>query len=157
MSRKIADMDKNVAEPALGNKYWWLGGPNYGPAIFEVIGMIKETPSLTSGIRFHAWVHYKDLDPTDVGEVEWTIQEWLTARSERTVINWLPPITEEDLAADEEICRSCNGARWEQERDSEILACIWCSFTGKKKKPLPPPEPTHERRSSLHPEMLREL
>ncbi len=129
-------MEFPITEPQVGRQYWWLTRNARGPLVVEVLEIIPKGYNLR--INNH--------------DVTWTTDEWNHAVTANSLTDYLAPITQDDLLENEELCQMCHGTRWEHTRDSEILVCMWCKFTGKRTKSTPP-APTHARRSPLHPEV----
>lgn len=133
---------REVTPLAVGNKYWWRRRNMRGAFTMEVLQLSE------AGVKFKATYDFYGLGNPE--EVTWSMEEWNAALKDSTIHDYLPPVKQEDLKPDEELCHMCHGSRWERMRDSDIEPCIWCSFTGKRKK-SPPVEPTHHERSPMHP------
>ncbi len=133
----------NRHDPDVGEMFWWYSHDR----LLLVLTVLEETKPDTMRLK---WEIYKGLvspDEPRTGEIEWTMEEWNVAHLKQFV----PPLTAANLGPDEELCRTCDGMYFETERDFEILGCIWCSGTGKRKKRPEEPKPT--QRSPLHPEI----
>jgi len=129
-----------VEDHRVGVSFWWKS--NKDAYIFLIA-------SIADDVTAFDIKHIRD--ETDVGRVEWTKDEWDQAIKDKKLALAIPPVTEADLAGDEELCRSCNGTHWEQERDLEFIPCIWCERGKRKKAPPSPPKPV--ARSPFHPPM----
>lgn len=141
-------MKLTATKPEVGRKYWWIRVSCKSP---ELLTVEKVTDPPYGGIKLSMTdAFYKSA----TREVVWNWQEWEHAAGDggESIQDYLPPVKKEDLTPDEELCRVCNGGRWEFTRDSDVLPCMWCGMEGKRKRREPIP-PTHSRRSDHHPEL----
>ena len=134
------------SQPAPGKKFWW-GRDDKGPLTIQVESIRKGLLNLLISAE-NQWCSDAKSDRVPV---TWTQAEWDAAN----LTDWLPRITEKDLGLNEALCQTCRGTRWENTRDSDVIPCIWCDFTGKCKKRIKQ-EPTHSQRSPLHPKIPKE-
>lgn len=140
-------MEIKVTPPALGNKYWWMPTNGRHPITIQVVKLIAGQIEFNLvEERLGCW----SASRSQSGRVTWTGKEWDAAVAASQLCDWVPPVTEKDLAPDERLCVSCRGTRWEATRDSDTIPCGWCNMDGKTNKP-PEPKPSHTQRSPLHP------
>lgn len=131
------EVEHNVP-PKVGDRYLWFKTDR---ALIDltIIKTTYDDKALEYGVQF-SWKCYLgpvgSYNPAYEGEVVWNKAEWDVA----TLKVYIPPVKEEDLAPDEELCRSCRGAYFEMGKDLELMACIWCDRdkpgTSKKGPPI---------------------
>lgn len=124
-------------DPIPGNSYWWIRDDK-GPLVITI------TKVTASGVNLAIWWD------TWTDSVTWTRAEWTAALP--CLADYHEPLNAKDLTAYEELCPKCNGSRWEHTQSHEIVPCIWCNFTGKRKKDQSA-KITHTQRSPLHPKV----
>lgn len=146
---------ENVA-PTTGAKYWWYKSDR----VLLVLTILETSydPNAHGAAEDYEvklrWDHYMGLVNTDKpvysGETTWNRKEWEAANFQQ----YVKPLDREDLAPDEELCKSCCGCYFEVGRDLEIMGCIWCDKNkpGTRKKSPPAPQPS--QRSPFHPAVL---
>ncbi len=140
---------KENITPKEGDRYWWFKSDRV-LLILTIIETTYEKEAAKWDIKLR-WDHYMGLVNTTnqerSGEIVWNNDEWNAV----SLIEFIQPIQEIDLAADEELCRSCRGMYFEVERDFEICGCIWCDKnkpgTTKRSESIP----KSSQRSPLHP------